>query len=747
MPLSHTFPARAALAAGLLTIGSAAICAEKVTFDDHVRPILREHCAGCHNQDDAASDLALDNYDGALAGGAGGESLAPGDPDGSRLWLLITGAEEPAMPPGGDKLPEAQLAVIRAWIEGGLLENKDSKAKASRKPAVAAVEAGPIGEPEDPAVPDGVFRQPVVTAPTPGPVDAVAASPWAAVAAVAWQRQASLYDVASGELLGVLPYLDGAVRVVRFSRDGSLLLVAGGRPAAAGTAALYDVESGARLATVGDEVDAVLAADLRADNAAVAIGGPNKKVRAYRVADGETLYTCEKHTDWITALAYSPDGRLLATADRAGGLRLWQADGGHERADLRGHKAAVTAVAWRRDAGLLASTSEDGALRLWSADGAPIKAIDAHPGGAMAVSFAPDGRLVSTGRDKTVKLWKPDGAAAGEVAKLDDIGLSVAFTHDGARVVASDWTGAVRLIDIESKAAAAELAPNPPTLAERLTAAEGGLAQQQAARDAAARELEKAERALATAEQQHAEHDARIAEAELALADAAESLADAQAQVEAADGAVAEGEASEALDEAGPDPQQLADAVATATQERDAAERRLATLANQSAGLPDLAPLRAAVNRCREAAAQAARAYDAAVAARDAAAAEAAAYAASGERLTGEVAAATAAAEAAERHAQALAKQRDEAAGAADAAGREVAELESQLARLRERLTAARAVQSEASQASSNAQSQSAAADAALATALRERLRAESLLDTVRAVEEFRAERAADASR
>lgn len=35
----------------------------KTTYTDHVRPILREYCFSCHNQNKAQNDLKVDSYD------------------------------------------------------------------------------------------------------------------------------------------------------------------------------------------------------------------------------------------------------------------------------------------------------------------------------------------------------------------------------------------------------------------------------------------------------------------------------------------------------------------------------------------------------------------------------------------------------------------------------------------------------------------------------------------------------------
>ena len=101
----------------------------KITYDEHVRPIFLEHCFSCHNQETKKSDLSLAAYGSLMTGGASGEIIAPGDPDSSRLWALISHAEEPKMPPEQDKLPQAKLDTIKAWITGGALENNGSVAK------------------------------------------------------------------------------------------------------------------------------------------------------------------------------------------------------------------------------------------------------------------------------------------------------------------------------------------------------------------------------------------------------------------------------------------------------------------------------------------------------------------------------------------------------------------------------------------------------------------------------------------
>src|SRR5687767_7375766 len=94
----------------------------KITYDDHVRPVLREHCFSCHSADKQESGLALDTYQKVMAGGSSGEVVVPGDLGISRLWVLVSHLEEPKMPPKQDKLAAAKLDLIQKWIEAGAPE-------------------------------------------------------------------------------------------------------------------------------------------------------------------------------------------------------------------------------------------------------------------------------------------------------------------------------------------------------------------------------------------------------------------------------------------------------------------------------------------------------------------------------------------------------------------------------------------------------------------------------------------------
>lgn len=446
----------------------------KINYTDHVLPIFREKCAACHNTDKKVAGLDLTTYTATMAGGGSGAVIEPGSAGDSYLFNLVSHTSEPFMPPKSDKLPAEMLAVISKWIDDGALENSGSKPRMSKKPKVDfALKGAPTGKPEGPPpMPLKLSLEPVTRTERLDAVTAMAASPWAPLVALGGQKQVLLYNTQTLELLGALPFPEGVPQVLKFSRNGNLLLAGGGHPAAKGVAVVWDVKSGERVFEVGDELDVVLGADISADQTRIALGGPGKVVRVYATADGRLLNEMKKHTDWIYSVSFSPDGVLLATADRNGGLFVWEAYTGREYLALTGHGGAITDLAWRSDSNILASCSEDTTIRLWEMEnGGQVKSWGAHPGGTLGVSFARDGRLVSCGRDRTFKLWDQNGGQVRALPQASDLALRVVLCDETNRVIGGDWSGAVNVWNAADGAPVGTLSTNPPKLAERLAAA------------------------------------------------------------------------------------------------------------------------------------------------------------------------------------------------------------------------------------------------------------------------------------
>ena len=70
----------------------------RITYDDHVLPVLKDKCVGCHNQDKKRGGLVLNNFTRLMEGGSSGVAVKPGDPDNSLLYKAIAHTAEPFMP-------------------------------------------------------------------------------------------------------------------------------------------------------------------------------------------------------------------------------------------------------------------------------------------------------------------------------------------------------------------------------------------------------------------------------------------------------------------------------------------------------------------------------------------------------------------------------------------------------------------------------------------------------------------------
>jgi hypothetical protein len=413
---------------------------------DQVRPVLRKRCLACHDQNRERGGLDLSSLDGIKSGSTSGPVVVSGNPDESQMYLLAAHLDNPKMPPNSSKIPQREIDLIRRWIEDGLLERGQETAKSPSGAPSAPERKNPapsVASEKPKPVPSSSFGAAIEPLPRATAITALAVSPKEPVVALSGHKQIVLFRWTDGSPLGAIPFPEGDVFALRFSRAGDVLVAGGGVGGLSGKVVGFEAASGKRLFELGDERDAVLALDISPDKSLVALGGPGRSVKVFRISDGQLQATLRRHTDWILSLAFSPEGLLLASGDRFGGLQVWEAESGKEFFTLRGHVGAVGALAWMADSERLFSAGQDGSLRLWDMhQGTQIARWDGGVGGILCVECDAAGRVACGGRGKALSIWeKPEGAVQhmsmpDEIAKL---GLS----HDGSHVIAGDAAGNV----------------------------------------------------------------------------------------------------------------------------------------------------------------------------------------------------------------------------------------------------------------------------------------------------------------
>ena len=86
-------------------------------FEQHVRPLLAEHCFACHGPQKQHAELRLDIHSRVLEGGETGPAIIPDKPEKSLLIEAVR-RQSLEMPPE-EELSSEQIAILETWIQRG----------------------------------------------------------------------------------------------------------------------------------------------------------------------------------------------------------------------------------------------------------------------------------------------------------------------------------------------------------------------------------------------------------------------------------------------------------------------------------------------------------------------------------------------------------------------------------------------------------------------------------------------------
>jgi hypothetical protein len=96
------------------TTGCNALCdSSRRAFAADVQPLLNTYCQGCHNSGTPSGGIVLDSYTGARSAALSGRLIG----------AISHSAGFSAMPQGGPKLSDCNIAQIRGWVQDGALNN------------------------------------------------------------------------------------------------------------------------------------------------------------------------------------------------------------------------------------------------------------------------------------------------------------------------------------------------------------------------------------------------------------------------------------------------------------------------------------------------------------------------------------------------------------------------------------------------------------------------------------------------
>ena len=121
---------------------------ETVSFTKDVAPFMVNICGQCHMGDDPESDFDITTFEGVMRGGASGQVIVPGDPEASRLWLMVSNKEQPRMPPGQRRITRENYDALTTWIREGAVFDGDDAKKSLREivPSEGQMQAAKLAE-------------------------------------------------------------------------------------------------------------------------------------------------------------------------------------------------------------------------------------------------------------------------------------------------------------------------------------------------------------------------------------------------------------------------------------------------------------------------------------------------------------------------------------------------------------------------------------------------------------------------
>ncbi len=425
--------------------------ARAITYHEHVAPIFRERCIGCHGGEKPKSGLDLESLESAMRGGDEGPPLLPGKPDESLLFLLISGAERPLMPPRKQgKLEPAEIATIRAWIEGGC------------RPGEPPVEAAPYSRPLEPPQ---YARAPAVRA--------LEYSADGALLFVAAFREVVVRDTTRrGQGLPAARLVGEAdqINALDLSPDGGLLAAAGGNAARFGELQLWSVERRELVRFLRIGQDTLYAVAFSPDGRHIAVAGTDRAIHVIETETGNEVLVAENHSDWVFGVAWDVEGGRIASGSRDKTVKVSAvADGALIRSlgDLGGQ---VLRVASRPGSAEIVAAGESGVPVLFDlAKLAEVRKIESQPGEVLAVAFSPDGSLLAVGgSSREVRVYgAEDGERRARFELPERWVYALAIAGGNRFVTASGYDGVVHVFDLDSNKEAYSFVPVPVGRSQR----------------------------------------------------------------------------------------------------------------------------------------------------------------------------------------------------------------------------------------------------------------------------------------
>jgi len=540
-----------------VSLGTAALPVAKLTrstkvdFEKEILPMLRANCLACHNTTKAKADLNLETPQLILKGGDSGPAVIPGKSSESLLFEVATHAEDPVMPPKGNKsgaknFSPSELALLKLWIDQG--------AKGEVKGFVE------------------INWQPL--APGFNPIYSVALTDDGQYAAANRGNRIHVYHLPTQRLVAELTDPKIAAdkkyagqKVAHHDMAYSLKFSPDGRTLVSGS--YQEVKFWRR--SVPDA--SMLAGGTKAEIVASADGnrfaiGEGSSVRVFDAVSKREIKTLSLPTGTVTAISIATDGNRIAAASSDKSIKVWSVSDGAVVTEIKAPSDVGSIVLFGGNE-FVAAGGTDKIVRTWKVsvpakEQKVVKELKGHTGAISSLAAGSGNVIISGSADKSARTWDAatgkalktlaHGVAVSEVSTSGDGKLvtSLGAKHTSAKL----WTVAdgklVKEIkgDFQLDAKVADQARYNSFAVAEVKYYEGAVKTAEANKKKTDDALKKADEARDKALKGRATKDKAFKDAETAKAKAEKAVADADKAVAAAKDAKAKGEATKKVEAA-----------------------------------------------------------------------------------------------------------------------------------------------------------------------------------------------------
>lgn len=432
-----------------------------VSYYKDVRPILQQHCQGCHQPALAKGDYVMTGHADLLKKTDSDVfGIVPGKAADSAVYqqIIPQKGEKPKMPRGKDPLSDREVKIIEKWITQGAKDDTPASAK------LAAVDA------DHPPV----YEQPPV-------INGLAFSKDGDLLAVTGYHEVLLHKADGTELIARLIGASERLQSLAFSPDGKWLAVTGGNPGRFGEIQIWNVEKKKLKLSVPITYDTIYGASWSPDSKFIAFGCADNSLRAIDAETGKQVLFQGGHGDWVLDTVFSVKGTHLVSVSRDRSMKLTEV--ATER--LVDNITSITPGALKGGLQAVDRHPTKDELLIGGADGTPklyqmvrtkprvigddfnnIRNYAALPGRLFAVKFSPDGNRIVAGSSSDGKgeVRVYETATAKLVSTFKGINgpiYALAYHPNGQMVASAGFEGTVHLNEPTSGGLIRDFVPVP----------------------------------------------------------------------------------------------------------------------------------------------------------------------------------------------------------------------------------------------------------------------------------------------